>query len=960
MNYSKKIKYEDIDDIQLNLPIKINRDKNPYYKIEINQIPIFFPYKPYENQILYMEKVIDALNSKKYAALQSPTGTGKTLCLLCSSLSWVIFNQKKNKKFKGKIIYATRTHSQIDNIIKELNKTIYEPITSTICSRDIFCIHNELKSKYKKNQLNEMCRICRKDVININFEEIENLKQKIIKNIEQLKKEIDYDVNLEVEFSNFKDNIKEYQLNNYTYNLDFIENYLQQFINTFSLNKNNNYLNNIKKELIKLNEKIKIINNEKEMVCKYYQVVLNISKVNYNNLDIESMYEIAKENCFCPFYFNMKKARNTANLIILPYQYILNPFIRKSIRIDMEDSILILDEGHNIIDVLEECSSHSITNKNCEDLEIIYQTIIDSPSNLVNLLDVQNNGNIYNSMINIFKYLNKQITETYIPKKTATLKNTIELNIEKIKNFFYRSYDAQILNKIGINNNENDSDDDDFNNNNIFDEKEKLIYNITIVLEDTKKKIFKYLRNRKQEEENIFKNIFKDENEEKLNSFDILIKFLKTFIELFQIKNSEEILNYFFFLKCNETLNNKRTLSIQSISPLKNFKSIKELKLTSFLLTSGTLTPIHFYESQLGTYFPVKLTNKNIIDSSHIKFDLIYRYLNNTFNLKYKEIKNSFEETNNNIMMKNIGLVVMNLIKKVKKGGVLIFFQSYTKMKNFYNSWVKEKIISEIQQYKSVYCDSKEFRKIIENFKENINSVLLTVSKGIHSEGIDFTDDYGRMVICIGIPFPDISNPKVYMKKKILNDKYSNYIYNNYINKNINNNNNNENIIPISGNDWYVIESMRTTNQCLGRVIRHINDYGSLICIDCRFTEYMKYFCEWFKDQCYVRYFNNKNEFENYLLGVEKFLDNMSLEKFQIENNNILGNKRDRDDDFYLFNQCPICLCDSKKNLFRSKCNHVICYNCWEKILQYNDKCPICRRNVNLDDLINDDDFFFN
>ena len=109
-----------------------------------------------------------------------------------------------------------------------------------------------------------------------------------------------------------------------------------------------------------------------------------------------------------------------------------------------------------------------------------------------------------------------------------------------------------------------------------------------------------------------------------------------------------------------------------------------------------------------------------------------------------------------------------------------------------------------------------------------------------------------------------------------------------------------------------------------------------------------------------VRYFNNKNEFENYLLGVEKFLDNMSLEKFQIENNNILGNKRDRDDDFYLFNQCPICLCDSKKNLFRSKCNHVICYNCWEKILQYNDKCPICRRNVNLDDLINDDDFFFN
>ena len=188
MHNSKEIKYENIDEIPLNLPIKMNKNKNSYYKFEINQIPIFFPYKPYKNQMLYMEKVIEALNSKKYAALQSPTGTGKTLCLLCSSLSWIIFNQKKNKRFKGKIIYATKTHTQIDNIIKELNKTIYEPITSTICSRDIFCINDLLKSKYKKNQLNEICRLCQNEITNSNFDEIENLKNIIFQNFEKILK----------------------------------------------------------------------------------------------------------------------------------------------------------------------------------------------------------------------------------------------------------------------------------------------------------------------------------------------------------------------------------------------------------------------------------------------------------------------------------------------------------------------------------------------------------------------------------------------------------------------------------------------------------------------------------------------------------------------------------------------------------------------------------------------------
>ena len=58
-------------------------------KLNILGIEIYFPYEPYENQILYMKKVIEALQTKGMAGLESPTGTGKTLCLLCACLGYL-------------------------------------------------------------------------------------------------------------------------------------------------------------------------------------------------------------------------------------------------------------------------------------------------------------------------------------------------------------------------------------------------------------------------------------------------------------------------------------------------------------------------------------------------------------------------------------------------------------------------------------------------------------------------------------------------------------------------------------------------------------------------------------------------------------------------------------------------------------------------------------------------------
>ena len=936
----KEIKYE--DEITLHLPIKLKKEQNPQYKLCINQIPINFPFKPYPNQIKYMEKVIEALNSKEYAALESPTGSGKTLCLLTSVLGWVRINQSKNN-FKGKIFYATRTHSQMNGIIKELNKTNYDPITSIVCSRDVFCIHEEMKQLYKKNQLNEMCKICNNNFQNIDHSKIINLKNYIIEQIETiLKNNEKKDIDLEVQLSEFKENIEKYINAIYKFLVSDITYGLTNLKEILDSNNQKDKNIKIREELIQLNTKIGE-NNNQIIICGYYNNTINLPKIDYNNLNIESMCKKGKENYFCPYYYNIKKAKSVANLIILPYQYILNPYMRKILKIDVEDSIVILDEGHNIIEVLENVSSTSINYYICQDIQNLLQRVIDSSDKTINEIDDTFNFQSYNLVINIMKHLGKKIRETEIPNLSSQkiyVKNTLFLNLDELKDFFYIPYDPSIIEKFQNINNEN---------NVLNNPKDKLMIFLQNFLTMKKKNFLIY-----QKKE--LKNKETHNNKKKLESFDDLINFLSNFQNYIMFKNEEETSSYFFVLKANPK-NNKRNLKIECISPLKNFNTLKKSKLRSLILSSGTLTPINFFESQLNTSFKIQLKNSNLIHPSHIKFDLICSYLNTNFNLRYKEFKNQEEKDKNEKMIYKIGMIVLNLIKRVNKGGILIFFSSYEKMNKYYVNWLDNQIIKEIEKYKKVNIDSKEFRKSIENFTEDLNSVLFTVARGINSEGIDFSDDYGRMVICIGIPFPDISDPKVYMKKKMLNDNYKEYC-NKSSNIFINN-------APLSGAKWYVIEAMKTTNQCLGRIIRHIHDYGCLICIDSRFKEHIDLFSDWLKTICQIRYFDYEYEFQKYLNVIQKFYEDMSIEKnnkLDLVDFNLLGQKKERIDDDDLFDQvkCPVCFSEDLKILYRAKCNHILCINCWNYLFNNNNKCPLCRKIVNKDELVKENDFFFN
>ncbi|CAN0878268.1 Regulator of telomere elongation helicase 1 homolog [Linum grandiflorum] len=144
----------------------------PTYKIR--GIDVDFPFEAYDCQLVYMEKVIESLQNKCNALLESPTGTGKTLCLLCASLAWRKslgeFSTGKKPEFSSSqssssslptIVYTSRTHSQLRQVIQELKRCSYRPKMVILGSREQLCIHEEVSTLRGKAQTNACRHISR-------------------------------------------------------------------------------------------------------------------------------------------------------------------------------------------------------------------------------------------------------------------------------------------------------------------------------------------------------------------------------------------------------------------------------------------------------------------------------------------------------------------------------------------------------------------------------------------------------------------------------------------------------------------------------------------------------------------------------------------------------------------------------------------------------------------------------
>lgn len=265
-------------------------------KITLKGVTVDFPFQPYKCQEEYMSKVLECLQKKVNGILESPTGTGKTLCLLCSTLAWrehlrdAVSARRIAERASGelfpdrtlaswgnaipegdvpacytdipKIIYASRTHSQLTQVISELRNTSYRPRVCVLGSREQLCIHPEVK----KQESNHMqVHLCRRKVAG----------------------------------------------------------------------RSCHFYNNVEEKSL-----------EQELATPI--------------LDIEDLVRSGTKHKLCPYYLS-RNLKQQADIIFMPYNYLLDAKSRRAHSIDLKGTVVIFDEAHNVEKMCEEAASFDLT-----------------------------------------------------------------------------------------------------------------------------------------------------------------------------------------------------------------------------------------------------------------------------------------------------------------------------------------------------------------------------------------------------------------------------------------------------------------------------------------------------------------------------------------------------------------------------------------------------------------------
>ena len=101
-------------------------------------------------------------------------------------------------------------------------------------------------------------------------------------------------------------------------------------------------------------------------------------------------------------------------------------------------------------------------------------------------------------------------------------------------------------------------------------------------------------------------------------------------------------------------------------------------------------------------------------------------------------------------------------------------------------------------------------------------AILGLICRGKLSEGIDFPDGLCRAVFIIGIPFANVKDPFIIEKRNHLDNIAKQTIDKSSV---------------LRGEEWYLMGTVRSVNQALGRVIRHAKDYGMIFFVDGRYQE---------------------------------------------------------------------------------------------------------------------------
>uniref|UniRef100_A0AAQ6IIN2 DNA 5'-3' helicase n=1 Tax=Anabas testudineus TaxID=64144 RepID=A0AAQ6IIN2_ANATE len=747
----------------------------------IGGVKIHFPCKAYPSQLAMMNSIVRGLNSGFHCLLESPTGSGKSLALLCSALGW---QQAQLGKFARVMTNILQNKCVgVWCILKQNEKNLSQSKKQPVAS----CLSEKFQSSLSSD--------CEKDDdFQPDRKRMRTAEHKVILYtlcIHRLATTLKLQAGMQVIWYLFffsiqspepcsrcpcgsakesakdkgkdgKTDIPKIYFGTRTHKqITQIAHELKRTVYssvpmTILSSRDHTCVNPEVASHSSRNERCKELLEAKDgRSCRYYHGVhrmrdqYTLQRVHglHQAWDIEDLVALGKRIRSCSYYA-ARELKQTASIIFCPYNYLLDPMIRESMEINLAGQILVLDEAHNIEDCARESASCTLDHKS---LLISRDELDGMVNNNIRPAEHEPLRDFCYSLINWIQESQSQMSERGYEAASKVWSGKDVLGIFHTLGITAGTFSilkkklAAVLEKeehVGLVSGKEDM----VQIPTISSATATVLKNLFMVLD------FLYRDNCRFAE-------------------DYRVALQKSYAWMNQVPPDVPDAHGFIVRPHRRQRQNIRvktevlTLSFWCLNPAVAFSDLSG-SVRSIVLTSGTLSPMGSFASELGVEFSIQLEANHVINKSQVWVGTVGA------GPQGRKLCATFQHAETYAFQDEVGALLLHVCQVVAKG-VLCFLPSYKMLNKLRDRWTNTGLWEKLEDQKTVITEPRgggkgDFDELLQTYYDaikycdrNDGALLIAVCRGKVSEGLDFTDDNARAVVTIGIPYPNIKDLQV-------------------------------------------------------------------------------------------------------------------------------------------------------------------------------------------------------
>ncbi|CAI2348275.1 unnamed protein product [Caenorhabditis sp. 36 PRJEB53466] len=781
-----------------------------------------FPFQPYDIQLRLMREIRECIDHRQVGIFESPTGTGKSLSVLCSTMTWLEEEEKRiENELEGKQKEAERK-------IKEFEMEKGDFVEAE---------RKKLKARIEESEVNE--RISERKKMEIRVEQAKKGVVEVSRKRKTALKESDFGMEEEPkdEFAPSEEYHSDGEGHSDLRAEGEEEEKPLKCLKIYYASRTHSQLEQLIEELAKtrfqprvvtcasrgtlcVNENVKKLKlnhliNEKCMElrkngsagekkqktedgtkkkktcatsCEFYnttQIEDVVNGVLANKLTTTlQVTKQGKMSLGCP-YFATRKAVPQCQLVLLPYQVLLHDGTRQAWGIDLTDNVVVLDEAHNVLSTINSLYSSEISTKSLTlALRLIREYIVTYKLRLKakNLLYMKQLESLTSKMLT---FLNSQSKEDVMTMAELTRHlNILGINLFKLAAYIEKTDLCKKFHGFYMQLQKNEVKKEN--------EKPKLTG-------------IQKLMAKKEEEMKEVQSVEPEKAPPRPVPSPLFA--LKSFIDALTNKCDDGR------IVVEKTPSDAKFRFILLNPADRLSEVVKSCRAT--ILVGGTMEPAQLLVETLsrGSIGPESIRRfscAHVIDDSQLLAVTVEKTVDG------KPFQLTYQTRSNDATLKSLALSIQNLVPHLPNG-VVIFVPSYDFLYNFQKKMNEFGIMKRIEEKKSVFTESQQpTSDVWERFSRAARTpkgaVFFAVVGGKMSEGINFCDELGRAVIVIGLPYPNKTSVELKERMRFLDGQ-----------------------MPNGGSLLYESLCMHAVNQAIGRAIRHRRDYAAVYLFDERF-----------------------------------------------------------------------------------------------------------------------------